>query len=277
MKDFSIAIGEKIKEIRVTHQYTQKDFAQNVLKISTRNLVRIEKGDSPVSVELLLTMADNLKLDVQELLFDVLDRDGMYEAIKKVILKLERNPSAQADIFRELDELYHNIDEMTLSTAQRDELDWLYMVFTFKQTEDHQIIDYFLQKTKYVPVLKLKAINCTQSGRTSSEIRMILDGMLTNEAKFFTVTLVKEGTPIAIFSNSIGYLLEREDLTNVATYLKHLKKYIIRNEKYYFLPIYYYRCAQFAYLENDVAVYERNKKNHYNSHVCLKINRCRLN
>jgi len=256
---FRREIGEKIKKIRVEHGYTQAGFANEVLQISCRNLSRIENGQIAITVETLLAMTNTLKIDVQDLMYDVQNKHGIYEDIKKVIFKLERNPSADDLILKKLTKLYEKIDKVALTETEKNEIDWFYTVLMFKETSDHEVIDYFLAKTQHVPGLKMKAINFTQAKRKSPEIRKIVDEMLANEDKFLTVSLLKDGTPLALLLNSIGYLLDRGDLENIATYLKRLKKYIITNEKYYFLPIYHFRSAQFKFLEYDMVAYEKHK------------------
>ncbi len=65
--DFCVALGNRIRELRVERKLNQEDVVDVDLEISTRNYVRIENGQVNATLKSIYTIANQLKVHPKEL------------------------------------------------------------------------------------------------------------------------------------------------------------------------------------------------------------------
>ena len=246
-------IGNAVKRIRKENNYSLKEFGDNVLGISARQLLRVENEHADLSSSNLMLMLSTLQIDVQTFIDEV---TVMNKEVFWIFSELEKNPVTDID---HIEEKIKEISKKELTTSEEKALDFIKSFMYSRQFEDQSFLKYFFNKNENISLSKMKILAASIENFESSEISKVIDRISSNENRYFTKELAH--TSIAILLNGIGKFIDENNLIpELNQYFIFCKEQILLYHDYYFLPIFYYRRALFYFLKEDIANYEKNKK-----------------
>lgn len=248
-------IAKVIRKIRLSQKLSQKQFGEQVLNTSKRNVIRLEQGISKISLEEFLNMNDYFELDKFETLQQVVENKQYTEVINGVQTLL-KNPMCNFEQVEQLlNQLYEESSFQLLSDYEKQKLEFIHAFVMAKQADNLEILRYAFSKNQYYLLEQLYISNWFIPFLSNEEILFLLDGITESFIK--NVANKKIDLVVSLLLNSLGFLIDKEfnDFDCLADKITLTKDLIVQYNLYHLLPLFYRHVAIIASLNNDQAEY----------------------
>ena len=91
-------IGQRVRKFRKAHNYSQ-DFLAEMIEISTTHLSHIETGNTKLSLQVLVDLAEALQVSADELLYD--SNYGTEESKSEIIHLLDSCSAPEINVIKD--------------------------------------------------------------------------------------------------------------------------------------------------------------------------------
>lgn len=250
--------GKVMKSIRIESGMTQKEFSENVLGISERQLKRIEKGENSVKLSEILTIISTLDYTPEEIYNRFFYNVTFINFQSRLLKEFRRISFDTGRISKILDELTEE-DYEHLSFQERTIVDLIQALIISIDQKDELPLQRVLQD--------FKGLHFNKQKFSEFEVRLINYIIIASTRKAEIVELMevlhkqlyltshtdKQRAILAGMINAIGGLITTT-WTFEASYFEELEDFVLKN-KHYTLTIPLYRHYA-IYLKKNNLPYE---------------------
>jgi|GEM_PF-3781130 len=251
-----IQLANLIKELRIKHGYTQKEFASSIIELSERQLIRIEKSESDITMASFIVMLDNLKIDFVDFINSYRYNRVFNKNINNIYSYLSKNATpSKKYIQRLINLIYLQIGKENLSDSELEEIEFIEIFMDFKTSGDRSVIKEMINKNNSIN--KMQLWNISILNFDSKTLLYSLNEIISNENLYMNTKL--EEYSLKIIINSLGLLIQQGITSGLSKYFYFFKIHCKRTKAYYYLPIYYYIYSIYQWYNNKNSLYTKYK------------------